>query len=193
MSSRASPPRARMPAIAGAMCCLRERRDRAVEDHAEALRIDVPAHDVERVGPGVLTAHLDGGDAGLAGAQARRPRRRRRTARWRRCWPWSACRAGRPGCRARPRPAARRCPAASGQARRDRKPRDAAGAAEAEHRDALDVGAKAHPPGDPRLEAGGRDAGRRHVTTVSTSAAQACRGSSARVAASTKSWHAPSR
>ena len=32
-----------------------------IEDDAEALRIDSPAHDVERVRPGVLTAQLNGG------------------------------------------------------------------------------------------------------------------------------------
>src|SRR4029077_21110575 len=42
---------------------LRERRDRTVEYDAEALRIDSPTHDVERVRPGVLAAHLDGGGA----------------------------------------------------------------------------------------------------------------------------------
>src|SRR4029077_19100377 len=60
---------------------LRERRDRTVEYDAEALRIDSPAHDVERVGPGVLAAHLNGGAAAVvslkhAGARAAPEQRR---------------------------------------------------------------------------------------------------------------------
>src|SRR5580693_5659726 len=44
---------------------LREWRNRPVEYDAEALRIDSPTHDVECVGPGVLTAHLNGGGAAV--------------------------------------------------------------------------------------------------------------------------------
>ena len=46
-----------------------ERRDRPVKNHAETLRVDIPAHDVERVGPGVLTADFDRRDARFAGPQ----------------------------------------------------------------------------------------------------------------------------
>ena len=46
------------------------------------------------------------------------------------------------------------------KARRDRQPGNAAGATQAEHRHALDVGAKAHAIGDARLEARSGDAGR---------------------------------
>src|SRR5580704_12969395 len=43
--------------------------DRSVENHAETLRVNIPAHDAERVGPGVLAAHLYRCEARLAGAQ----------------------------------------------------------------------------------------------------------------------------
>ena len=56
-----------MPAIAGANMLLREWRDRPVEYDAEALRINSPTHDVERVRPGVLAAHLNGGSAAFIG------------------------------------------------------------------------------------------------------------------------------
>src|SRR5208337_3531398 len=46
---------------------LRERRNGLVKDDAEALRIDPPAHDVERVWPGVLTAHLNGRNTPVVG------------------------------------------------------------------------------------------------------------------------------
>ena len=63
-----------------------EGRDGAVEDHAEADRVDRPAHDVEGVRPGMLVPALDRPARpkrprapGRRGA--RLPRRRRRTAR----------------------------------------------------------------------------------------------------------------
>ena len=87
------PCRARMPSTAGRDILLGEGRNGAVEDHAEPGRVDVPAHDVERVGPHMLARALDARDAALAGAARRRPPRRRRTARSPRCWPWSAGRA----------------------------------------------------------------------------------------------------
>ena len=43
--------------------------DGPIENHAEALRIDIPAHDVERVGPGVLADHFDGRNARFVGSQ----------------------------------------------------------------------------------------------------------------------------
>jgi hypothetical protein len=46
-----------------------ERRDGPVENHAEALQIDVPAHDVQRIGPNVLAVHLDGCNARVVGPQ----------------------------------------------------------------------------------------------------------------------------
>src|ERR1700722_12939966 len=48
---------------------LREWRDFPVEYDAETLRIDSPAHDVERVRPGVVATHLDGGDAAIVGPE----------------------------------------------------------------------------------------------------------------------------
>ena len=51
---------------------------------------------------------------------------------------------------------------ASGEPRRNRQARHAAGAAEAEHRNPRDVGAEAHTPRDARLEARRRDARRAH-------------------------------
>ena len=67
ISSRTSPAAAEDAGNGRRDVRLRERRYRPVEDHAEAFGVDVPAHDVERVGPGMLAAHLDGGDARLAG------------------------------------------------------------------------------------------------------------------------------
>src|SRR5271166_2589977 len=46
---------------------LRERWNGLVKDDAKALRIDPPAHDVERVRPGVLTTHLNGRDTPVVG------------------------------------------------------------------------------------------------------------------------------
>ncbi len=46
---------------------LREWRDLPVKYDAEALLINFPAHDVERFGPGMLTAHLNGGSAAIVG------------------------------------------------------------------------------------------------------------------------------
>ena len=46
---------------------LRERRNGLVKDDAKALRIDFPAHDVERVRPGVLTAHLNSRNTPVVG------------------------------------------------------------------------------------------------------------------------------
>ena len=46
---------------------LRERWNGLVKDDAKALRIDLPAHDVDRVGPGVLTAHLNGRNTAVVG------------------------------------------------------------------------------------------------------------------------------
>ena len=44
------PVRAKISTIAGAICSLRERWNGLVKDDAKALRIDLPAHDVERIG-----------------------------------------------------------------------------------------------------------------------------------------------
>ena len=38
-----------------------KRRDRAIEDDTEALLIDIPAHDVARIGPGMLIGIRDAG------------------------------------------------------------------------------------------------------------------------------------
>jgi hypothetical protein len=46
---------------------LRQWWDRPVKDDTEALRIDFPAHDAERFGPGMLTVHLNGGSAAIVG------------------------------------------------------------------------------------------------------------------------------
>ena len=173
---------------------LRERRDRAVEDHAEALRIDVPAHDVERVGPGVLAAHLDGGDAAVAGAQhagrgAVAEQRGRDDVRLGQLVEPERQRAelDRDEQHDAARPRLR-------QPGGDREPGDAAGAAEAEDRHALDIGAKAHASGDARFEARRRDAGRRDGDDrVDVGGVEARPRPARLVAASTKSWHAPSR
>src|SRR5271154_3464516 len=48
---------------------LGERRNGSVKYDSEAVGIDIPAHDVERIRPIVLTTHLDGGDAIFSGSQ----------------------------------------------------------------------------------------------------------------------------
>ena len=48
---------------------LSEARYGAVEDHAEALRIDIPAHNVERVGPYMLALHFNGANSLFSGPQ----------------------------------------------------------------------------------------------------------------------------
>ena len=92
--------------------CLDKARQRARQHDTEADRIDRPAHDVERAGPGVL-----GGGADLQAARrharpaARRPRRHRRTAprKSRRLWCCGRCET--PACTVRRRPQARFRPA----------------------------------------------------------------------------------
>jgi hypothetical protein len=46
-----------------------ERRDGPVEDYTEALRFDIPAHDVERIRLGVLASRLDHGNPRFAGPE----------------------------------------------------------------------------------------------------------------------------
>ena len=48
---------------------LDKRRDGPIENHTEALRIDIPAHDVEGARPSVVAAHLDHGNARFTGPQ----------------------------------------------------------------------------------------------------------------------------
>ena len=52
-----------------------------MKDHTQTLRVYIPTHDIERVRPGVLPAHLDGGDGRLTGMQYARcgpiPKKRR--------------------------------------------------------------------------------------------------------------------
>ena len=173
---------------------LRERRDSSVKYDAKALRIDLPAHDVERVRPGVLTAHLNGRSRRHRRPEARKPPRHRRTAPWRRYSPWSIHRAGRPGCKLRPRRATQCC-------------RDAS------RRDGTQWRSPETPPAQPSPKTGTRSTSARNpkrpatlasrlgvaipvdeiVTIVSTSAASSSAASRARFAASTKSSHAPSR
>jgi len=46
-----------------------EGRYGAIEDHAEALRIHIPTHDVERVGPHMLALHFNDSSSRFAGSQ----------------------------------------------------------------------------------------------------------------------------
>jgi len=71
----------------------------AVENHPEALRIDRPAHDVERVRPHVLAAHFDVAMPYTRSANTHAPAPSPNSA-WRRCWPWSVV-AGTPACTTR--------------------------------------------------------------------------------------------
>ena len=139
---------------------LDEGRHRAGEDDAEPLRIDGPAHHVERVGPVVLAAALEFGEAALVGAEhagraaVAEQRRRDQVRDLEVVEPegeraqldrdhqdvGSGPRLGEPCC--------------------DREAADAAGAAAPEHRHAQDVLAKAHAREHQRIEARRRDAGR---------------------------------
>ena len=139
---------------------LRERRDRSVENDAEALRIDSPAHDVERVGPGVLTAHLNDGGAAVvslkhAGRGAVPEQRRGDNIRL-----GQFIEAEGQGANLDRDQQHDAAGTRAGEAGRNREPGDAAGAAKAEDGNPLDVGAKPHAPGDPRLETGRRNPGR---------------------------------
>src|SRR5271155_4990263 len=44
-----------------------ERRNGSVKNHAETFRVDIPAHDIERIGPGMLTAHFHSRDPRFVG------------------------------------------------------------------------------------------------------------------------------
>ena len=139
---------------------LGEWRDVAIEHHAQPFIVDIPAHDVERVGPHMLAGAFDLGDAALARAQNAgrsavgekcgrhhvglgeliEPERRR-----------AELDRHHQHCRAGPR---------FGQPARNRHAADAAGAAQPEDRHALDVAAETHAARHARFEAGRGDAGR---------------------------------
>jgi hypothetical protein len=93
---------------------LREWWNGLVKDDAKALRIDLLAHDVDHVGPGVLTAHLNGQQYRRRRPEARKQPRHRRRAPWRLYSPSSIHRAGRPGCKLRPQRATQCCRDANG-------------------------------------------------------------------------------
>src|ERR1700722_2917917 len=134
--------------------------NRSIEDYAETLRIDIPAHDIERGGPSVLAAHLHRCEAGLAGAQhagrgAVAEEGGRDNIRLGKFVEAESQRAyfdadhqhDRAGARLR-------------EARGDRKPGHAARAAKAEDGHALNIGAKTHARGGARFKTGRRDARR---------------------------------
>src|SRR5580700_7905564 len=139
---------------------LREWRNRPVEYDAEALRIDSPTHDVERVRPGVLAAHLNGCAAAVvslkhAGGRAVPEQRRGNDVRLGQFVEAEGERAN--FDRDEQHNAAR---TRAGEAGSNREPRDTAGAAKAEDGNPLDVRAKPHAPGDSRLETGRRNPSR---------------------------------
>ena len=143
------------------MLC-REGWDGAVEDDAQPGRVDLPAHDVEAVGPQMLAGAFDAGHPRLAGAHdaggstiAEQCRRHHVGAGELVHAEGRGADLDRHHQHRRARPRAR-------QAAGDGQPRDAAGTAQAEHRHALDIGPKAHPAGDPRFEAGRGDTSRRN-------------------------------
>ena len=133
----------------------------ALEDDAKAFGVDVPTHDVERIGPELFAGRFDPGGAAVAGAQDQPPRRHRRTGWPRRYWPWSIRHGAPRAYRARARPAAHWCPGRdSREPRRDRQPGHAAGATEAEDRNARHVAPQAKLAGDARVQSRRCDAGR---------------------------------
>src|SRR5271156_4201020 len=120
---------------------LRERGDRTIEDDPEALRIDSPAHDVERVRPGVLTAQLNGGSATVVSpdhARGRAVPEKRRGDDIRLGQLVEAEGEGANFDRNEQHDAAR---TRAGEAGGNRESGDAAGAAKAEDGNALDIGA----------------------------------------------------
>ena len=173
---------------------LGERWDVAIEDHPEPLRVDRPAHDVERVGPTVLAAHFDRGDAAHSGLQNAsggtiteqrggddvrlgqlvEPERQR----------------AKFDCDEQNDSAG----AGLCHAGRDRQPADTAGATKSEHRHALNVGDEIpYCPATRASRLGVAMPVEEIVTTMSTSAAVRPAASSALVAASMNNWPPPSR
>src|SRR5580698_1366502 len=129
-------------------------------DLAEALRIDSPTHDVERVRPGVLTAHLNGGGATVVSpdhARGRAVSEQRRSDNVRLGQFIEAEGQGANFDRDEQHNTAR---TRAGETGSNREPRDTAGAAKAEDGNPLDIGAKPHAPGDSCLETGCRNPGR---------------------------------
>src|ERR1700722_17221237 len=170
-----------------------ERRDGPVENHAEALRIDVPAHDVQRIGPSVLAVHLDGCNARFVGPQHAS------------CGPIAEQRGGTIFALVK-RSSRKAIVQISTATRSTTLPgRDCA------RREAIEK--PETPPAQPRPNTGTRSTSARKptwvaarasrlgvaipvdeiVTTVSTSAASIPAASRALFAASTNSWQAPSR
>src|SRR3984957_10162025 len=133
---------------------LREWRDFPVEYDAETLRIDSPAHDVERVWPGVLPAHLNGGNPAIIGPEhaSRRAVAEERGGDDIRLGQFVEPESKRANFDRDEQHNAPR--ARAGQARGDREPGDAARAAKSEDRNALDIRAKPQAPRDPRFETG---------------------------------------
>lgn len=140
---------------------LHEGRNGAGENHAEAFRVDVPAHEVEGAGPAMLARAVDRGETarpGLhhAGRGAVAEERGRDDVRLGEFVEPEGERAqldnDEKHGRARPR---------FREPGRDRKARHAAGAAEPEHGHAAHILAKSHPGRGARFEAWRRDAGGR--------------------------------
>ena len=136
--------------------------DRAVEDDAEAVRIDPPAHDLQSVGPGVLAGAANGADA----VSGRRDHAGGR----------SVAEEGggddigagkliepeRQGAELEADHQHPRSGIGLGQAGGEGKAGHPAGASQAKHRHARDIGTKTHPRRGPRLEARRGDAGGGH-------------------------------
>ena len=141
---------------------LGEGRDRPIEDDAQSRWIDLPAHDVERVGPQMFARAFNEGEASLyrtgtydAGRRAIAEECGRHHVGRRQLIHAEGGGADLDGDQQHSRAGPRR-----GQTAGQRQARDAAGASEPEHRHPLDISAKAHAPGDAGLEARRRDAGR---------------------------------
>ncbi|MNE22771.1 hypothetical protein D3C80_1159970 [compost metagenome] len=139
---------------------LGERRDRPVENDAESGVSDPPAHDVQRVGPGVFRRPFDAGEPALACPQHTGRRAVAEQGRGHDVGLAEVIHTERQGAELdhdQQDHAARRRPrqlAGQPQARRPAR------AAQAEDRNARGVGAKPHPLHGPRLQAGRGDAGR---------------------------------
>ena len=137
-----------------------ERRNGAVEDHAQTGRADAPAHDVQTSGPGVFARRLDRGEARLAAAHhtGGRPvaeQRRRNNVRL-----GQILHPERKGAELDHDHEDHGPRRGLGQPSRKGEARRSAGAAEAEDRDPRCIGAKSHPGHGAGLKAGRGDARR---------------------------------
>ena len=138
-----------------------EGRQGAGQNDTETFRIDVPAHDVQRVGPEMLAGSRDGRQTALTGPQdgRRRPIGEKRGGDH--VGRGELVRPDRQGAEFHGDEQHGGSRRRSGETRRHGQPGDSCRAAEPEERDARDVLPEAEPVGAVRIEARGRNPGGR--------------------------------